>query len=113
MPNYLLSVIEPSTGEPPGPEAMARITAQVEQFDREVQDAGVWVFNGGLFPPASATTLRPKGDEAMITDGPFAEGKEHLGGLVILQCADLDEALGWARKAMAATTLPIEVRPFR
>jgi hypothetical protein len=113
MQTYLLSVIEPSTGEPPSPAEMAQIGARVEELDRQVKAAGAWVFSGGLHPPSSATTLRPKGDEALVTDGPFAEGKEHLGGFMILRCADLDEALDWARKAMAATMLPIEVRPFR
>ena len=113
MKQYLLSVVEPSTGEPPTDEQMAQIMAQVEELDRAVKEAGVWVFNGGLHPPASATTLRPKGDDVLISDGPYAEGKEHLGGFLILQCADLDEALEWARRAVAATTLPIEVRPFR
>lgn len=113
MKQYLLSVIEPSTGEPPTGERMARIEAQVAELERAVREAGVWVFSGGLHPPASATTVRPKGDDALITDGPFAEGKEHLGGFLIIQCEDLDAALEWARRAAAATTLPIEVRPFR
>jgi hypothetical protein len=113
MKQYLLSVVEPSTGEPPSAEEMAKIIARVEELDRAVKDAGVWVFNGGLHPPGTATTLRPKGDDVLISDGPYAEGKEHLGGFLILQCEDLDEALSWARRAVAATSLPIEVRPFR
>ncbi|MGI5245891.1 YciI family protein [Dactylosporangium sp. CA-139066] len=113
MKQYLLSVVEPSTGEPPSDEVMARIVAQVEELDRAVKQAGVWVFSGGLHPPGSATTLRPKGDDVLTSDGPYAEGKEHLGGFMVLQCADLDEALEWGRRAVAATMLPIEVRPFR
>ncbi|GAA2328687.1 YciI family protein [Dactylosporangium salmoneum] len=113
MKQYLLTVVEPSTGEPPAPEEMAKIAARVEQLDREVKEAGVWVFSGGVHPPSSATLLRPKGDDVLVTDGPFAEGKEHIGGLMVLRCADLDEALEWARRAVAATSLPIEVRPFR
>ncbi|MEV8510942.1 YciI family protein [Dactylosporangium sp. NPDC051484] len=113
MKQYLLSVVEPSTGEPPTAEEMERITARVEELDRAVKEAGVWVFNGGLHQPGTATTLRPKGDDVLITDGPYAEGKEHLGGFMVLRCEDLDEALEWARRAVAATTLPIEVRPFR
>jgi hypothetical protein len=113
MRQYLLSVIEPSTGEPPAPELLARIGAQVARFDQELKDAGSWVFGGGLHAPASATTLRPKGDDVLVTDGPYAEGKEHLGGFVIITAEDLDAALEWARKAVAATMLPVEVRPFR
>ncbi|MFG2037938.1 YciI family protein [Dactylosporangium sp. NPDC048998] len=113
MKQYLLSVVEPSTGEPPAAEEMERIMARVAELERAVKEAGVWVFNGGLHQPGTATTLRPKGDDVLITDGPYAEGKEHLGGFLILRCEDLDEALEWARRAVAATTLPIEVRPFR
>jgi hypothetical protein len=56
--------------------------------------------------------VRHDGDEFLITDGPYLEGKEHIGGLCVIGAADLDAALGWARKAATATTLPIEVRPF-
>src|SRR5258707_5684919 len=113
MKLYLLSVIEPSTGDMPDAEEMARIGKNVDAFDRETREAGVWVFNGGLHQPGSATVLRPKGDDVLITDGPYIEGKEHLGGFCIIQVEDLDAALEWGRKAMAATTLPIQVRPFR
>jgi hypothetical protein len=113
MKQYLLSVVEPSTGEPPAADEMERIVARVEELDRAVKDAGAWVFGGGLHPPGSATTLRPKGDEVLVTDGPYVEGKEHLGGFMIVQCEDLDEAMEWARRAVAATMLPVEVRPFR
>jgi hypothetical protein len=113
MKQYLLSVVEPSTGEPPAADEMERIVARVEEVDRAVKDAGAWVFGGGLHPPGSATTLRPKGDEVLVTDGPYVEGKEHLGGFMIVQCEDLDEAMEWARRAVAATMLPVEVRPFR
>ena len=74
--------------------------------------AGAWVFSNGLLPPASATVLRPSGGEVMVTDGPFAEGKEHLGGFTIVDVPDLDAALEWGRRLAVATTLPIEVRPF-
>ena len=74
MPQYLLTVIEPSEGEQPGPEAMAAIMRDVGAVDQEMHEAGVWVFAGGLYPPDTATVLRPKGDEVLMTDGPFAEG---------------------------------------
>jgi hypothetical protein len=113
MKQYLLSVVVPTTGEPPSPEVMAKITADVEALNRAAKEAGVWLFDGALHPPTSATTLRPKDDEVLVTDGPFAEGKEFLGGFLIIQCEDLDQALEWARRAVAATRLPIEVRPFQ
>jgi hypothetical protein len=113
MKQYLLAVIEPSQGEPPPPADMQKIVERVEAYQRSAQEAGVWVFSGGLFPPATATTLRPKDGEVLVTDGPFVEGKEHLGGFTIIQCEDLDAALEWGRRCAEATTLPVEVRPFR
>jgi hypothetical protein len=113
MPNYLLTVVEPSDGPAPEPAQLERIMADVDAVDQEMRTAGVWVFAGGLYPPSSATVLRPKGDDVLLTDGPFAEGKEHVGGFSIIDAPDLDAALDWGRKLARATTLPIEVRPFR
>jgi hypothetical protein len=113
MKLYLLSVIEPSEGSPPSPQVLQKIMTDVYAVTDEMQKAGIWVFAGGLHAPSTATVIRPKdGDLAMI-DGPFAEGKEHLGGFSIIKAADLDAALEWGRKLARATTLPIEVRPFR
>ncbi|MEV0565849.1 YciI family protein [Dactylosporangium sp. NPDC049742] len=109
MRQYLLSVIEPSEGEPPSPAEMAAIDADVTAFDREVREAGVWVFSGGLLPPSTATVLRP----GFVSDGPFAEGKEHLGGFCVIAVEDRAAALAWADRLMRASRLPIEVRPFR
>ena len=111
MPQYLLNVIEP-TGMGL-PDNLDQIVRDVTAVDQEMRDKGVWVFAGGLFPPDSATTLRPQGDDVLPTDGPFAEGKEHIGGFSIVEAPDLDAALEWGRKLSRATTLPIEVRPFR
>jgi hypothetical protein len=113
MTQYLLTVVEPSGGPVPDPAALEAIMADVDAVDQEMRTAGVWVFAGGLFPPSSATVLRPKGDDVLLTDGPFAEGKEHVGGFSIIDAPDLDAALDWGRKLARATTLPIEVRPFR
>ena len=74
--------------------------------------AGAWVFSDGLLPPETATVLRPREGEVLVTDGPYAEGKEHLGGFTIVDVPDLDAALEWGRRLALATTLPIEVRPF-
>jgi hypothetical protein len=112
MPQYLLTVVEPTGGEI-APDALEAIMRDVDAVDREMREAGVWVFAGGLYPPTSATTLRPKDDEILVTDGPFAEGREHVGGFSIITAPDLDAALDWGRKLARATTLPIEVRPFR
>ena len=109
MPQYLLSVYQPDGGVPDA-ETMARITADVRRFNEELRENGSWVFAGGLHAPDSATVVRADG---MITDGPYLEGKEHIGGFWVITAPDLDEALAWGRKAAAATTLPIEVRPFQ
>jgi hypothetical protein len=113
MPQYLLTVVEPTgVGQPEG-AALERIMKDVDAVDQEMRATGAWVFAGGLYPPDSATTLRPQGEDVLLTDGPFAEGKEHVGGFAIVEAADLDAALDWGRKLAVATTLPIEVRPFR
>jgi len=112
MQQYLLSVIVPE-GDPPPPEHLEPIMRNVEALHEEVKAAGAWVFAGGLHAPSSATVVRPQNGELIITDGPFAEGKEHIGGFLIIKAPDLDAALMWGRKAAAAVTLPIEVRPFQ
>jgi hypothetical protein len=112
MKQYLLSVIEPDGPVPP-PEFLAKVMRDVAVFEREVKAAGAWVFNAGLHPPSTATLVRVKNGEALVTDGPFAEGKEHIGGFMIIKAPDLDAALGWAKKMARAIPLPIEVRPFR
>jgi hypothetical protein len=111
MTRYLLSVYQPA-GELPAAD-LDKVMQDVGAVDQEMRDAGVWVFAGGLHAPSTATVLRPQGGDVLVTDGPFAEGKEHLGGFTIIQAPDLDEALAWGRKLARATTLPIEVRPFQ
>jgi hypothetical protein len=106
-------VVEPSGGPVPEPGALDAIMKDVDAVDRAMRDAGVWVFAGGLYPPDTATVLRPSGGDVLTTDGPFAEGKEHVGGFSIVDVADLDAALDWGRQLARATTLPIEVRPLR
>lgn len=112
MKQYLVSVIEPA-GDPPPAEDLERISADLAAIHRDLEAAGGWVFAGGLHPPSTATVVRPGNGEALVTDGPFSEAKEYIGGFTVIRAADLDAALGWARKAAAATTLPVEVRPFR
>jgi hypothetical protein len=113
MKHYLLSVLTPSDGEPPPPDDLAKIMADVEAFHGELKAAGAWVFADGLNGPETATVLRLQDDgDVLLIDGPYAEGKEYLGGLCIVAAPDLDAALEWGRKAARAVTLPIEVRPF-
>ena len=112
MSHYLLSVYTPAEGTPPTPEQLEAIMQDVDAFTQELKDAGAWVFSGGLEAPDTATVLRFDGSEVLVTDGPFAEAKEYLGGLTIVDAPDLDAALGWGRKAARAVRLPIEVRPF-
>jgi hypothetical protein len=82
-------------------------------LNREMQKAGVWVFAAGLHPPETATVLRVSGDDVLLTDGPYVEGKEHVGGFDIIETPDLDAALEWGRRlARVLAPLPIEVRPF-
>jgi len=112
MKDYLLSIYQPD-GPPPPPAALDRIMRDVADLNAEMKAAGAWVFSGGLFPPSTATVVRVRAGDVLVTDGPYAEGKEHLGGFVIVRAPDLDAALEWGRKTARATTLPIEVRPFQ
>lgn len=111
MKRYLLAIYQPD-GPPPPAADLAKIMADVNAVNAEMRAAGAWVFSDGLHPPATATVLRARGDEVLITDGPYIEGKEHLGGFCIIEAADLDAALAWGRKLARAITLPIEVRAF-
>jgi hypothetical protein len=112
MPEYLLSLYQPD-GDPPAPEVMSKIMEDISEVNRELRESGAWVFAGGLHPPSSATVVQAKDDDVLVTDGPYVEGKEHLGGFTVVEAPDLDGALVWARKFARATTRPIEVRPFR
>jgi hypothetical protein len=111
MKRYLLSVVQPA-GDRPADDVLEKIMQDVEAVNDELRAAGAWVFAGGLHAPSTATMVRVHDGEVVTTDGPFAEGKEFLGGISIIQAPDLDAALGWAGKLTRATTLPIEVRPF-
>lgn len=112
MAQYLLSVYQPA-GPAPAPEILEPIMRDLEALNRDMRAQGAWVFAAGLHPEGSATVVRQQGTELLITDGPFAEAKEHLGGFTVIEAADLDAALDWAGKLASATTLPIEVRPIQ
>ena len=112
MKYYVLSINQPD-GPPPPSVDMDRVMRESTAVIREMKAAGVWVFNGALHPPTTATVVRLEGGELLMTDGPYAEGKEHVGGLAIIKAADLDAALQWGRRLARAIPLPIEVRPFQ
>jgi hypothetical protein len=112
MKHYLLSVCYPAGGSPPQPAALNKITSDVVALRREMQSAGAWVFSGGLHASDSATVLRHQDGDIVLTDGPFIESKEQIGGITIVRVPDLDAALLWARRLARATTTPVEVRPF-
>jgi hypothetical protein len=112
MPQYLISACHDGNYEVDfsTPEAQERV-AQVGAFNDDLQKAGAWVFAAGLHPASSATVVRSSGGVVSMTDGPYAETKEQMGGFWMIEVADLDAALEWAGKASAASDGPVEVRP--
>lgn len=113
MKQYLLSMYQPD-GDPPPPEVLGPIMRELAAVREEMQAAGVWVFSGGLHAPSTATVVRLHDGAVVTTDGPYLEGKEHLGGFTIIRAPDLDAALEWGRRvARAVALLPVEVRPFQ
>ena len=118
MKQYLLNIHQPDGVVPP-PELLEPAMRNMNALVQEAKDAGVWVFNGGLQPPSTATVVRIRNGDAIVTDGPYVEGKEHVGGFLIIKAPDLDAALEWARQMARVLmlpghpdSLPIEVRPF-
>jgi hypothetical protein len=113
MKQYLLSIYQPDGGDPPPPAVLSNIMREVDALRNDMKTAGAWVFSAGLNAPSTATVLRLQGAEVLITDGPFSEAKEYIGGFTIITAPDLDAALEWGRKLTWATTLPVEVRPIQ
>ncbi len=119
MKQYLLSIYQPDAAPPLDVmERMDLIMAEVNALVDQAKAAGAWVFNGALYAPSTATVVRFQRGDVLITDGPYAEGKEHIGGFLIVKAVDLDAALTWARKLAGVLgdgtdSLPIEVRPFQ
>jgi hypothetical protein len=112
MKQYLMSVQLVDGTPPPAPEEMQAMFDRVGALNSEIRDSGAWVFAGGLHERSTATVARVAGGEVLITDGPFSEAKEYIGGFWIIQADDLDAALKWAAKATEACGAPVEVRPF-
>src|SRR6201996_4711948 len=113
MKQYLLSMYQPTGGAIPPPEVLGPVMEKLGVIRQELAAQNAWVFGNGLHAPETATVVRPKDGDVLITDGPFVEGKEYLGGVTIIKAPDLDTALAWARGYTEVTGLPIEVRPFQ
>jgi hypothetical protein len=112
MPQYLLSMYQPD-GDPPPPEVLGPMMEKIAAWRQDLQAAGAWVFTGGLHPASTATVVRSQHGDVVVTDGPFAEGKEHMGGFTVISVPDLDAALEWGRQIAEISTLPCEVWPLR
>jgi hypothetical protein len=113
MTQYLLSVFIADDDFENPPDDMEQIYQDVDVLNTEMMDKGAWVFGGGLHPADTATTVRADNGRTLITDGPYVETKEYLGGFWIIEAPDMDSALEWAGKATVACRGPIEVRPFQ
>jgi hypothetical protein len=111
MTQYLLA-LHKADNEHSSPEQTRQVWADTDALYDRMRDAGAFVFQGGLIPAESATVVRQSGGDFLITDGPYTETKEHLAGFWIINAADLDEALEWAKLTTVAQQRPIEVRPF-
>lgn len=111
MAQYLLSIVQP-VGEVPPPEDLEPVMEQLAALNEEMQAAGAWVFAAALHQPEASTVVRADGKGVLVTDGPYAEAKEFVGGFDVIEAADLDQALVWAGKlARVLGGLPVEVRP--
>ncbi len=110
MKQYLLSIYQPD-GAPPPSVDLEKVMRDVHAWVEDAKAAGAWVFDAGLYPPETATVVRVRDGEPLVTDGPYLEGKEHIGGFEIIRAADLDEALAWTRRLATVLGLPVEVRP--
>ena len=110
MPQYVLNMIQP-VGIVPPPEVLQPVMRDLAALNEEMKAAGVWVFAAGLHQPEASTVVRADGDDLLVTDGPYAEAKEFVGGFDLIQADDLNGALAWAGRIARIVGLPIEVRP--
>ena len=117
MARYMLSVFGPAErdefGGYPSREAMLEALAETGAFNERLEREGRFVFADGLEAATTATTVNGQGERPIVTDGPYLEAKEHLGGFWVIEAADLDEALALAAQASAACRGTVEVRPFQ
>lgn len=110
MTQYLVAIHHPDTFEPYSESEETH--SDISALNREMQAAKVVVFVGGLDSVREAKSIRMRSGAAIVTDGPYLETKEHIGGFWVLEVASMDEALAWGRKAAVACRAPVEVRPF-
>lgn len=110
---YLLGVHHGDEVTWPDGITAERVMADVDAFNTRLQQEGRWIFAGGLQPVSSASVVDASGAEPVVTDGPYVESKEHLGGFWVIEAADLDEAMRWGTEASAACHGPVEVGPFQ
>src|ERR1700688_2420902 len=110
MSQYLVAIHLPENFNPSAADEAA-MDRDIDTLNEEMVAAGVRIVVGGLTPVREAKSLRAQADgKVLVTDGPYLETKEHVGGLYILECADLEEAVAWARKGVAATRGQVELR---
>jgi hypothetical protein len=110
---YMLLMYANESAQPQlTPEELSKLQKDWFAFMQEAKAAGVLVANNGLAPVASATTVRVRGGKTLTTDGPFAETHEQLAGFSLLECKDLDDAIGWATRIPMARFGSIEIRPL-
>ena len=112
MTMYQLSICYPADAQQPPPDALEQIMGEMKAIESAMTERGVWIFGGGLHDASTATVVVDRAGELELTDGPFIEAKEQIGGITIIEAEDLDEAIGWARRQSAAAGVPVEVRPF-
>jgi hypothetical protein len=112
MTKYLVAIQHPDNYNPRAVEDEAMMN-DISELNKEMIEAGIRVFAGGLHPAGSAKSARAQPDgKVIVTDGPYLEAKEHVGGFWVLEATDMDEAMAWARKAVIACRAPVEVRQF-
>ena len=111
MTEYLVAIHHPDNYDPASEDQAMR--DDITALNVEMKAAGIRVFVGGLQPVSTAKSIRARpGGKLLVTDGPYMETKEHIGGFWVLELPSLDEALEWGRKAAIACRAPVEVRPF-
>ena len=115
MPQYLISVWHDddyADNDFNDPD-IQRLFKQVSAVNEEMERTGTWVFGDGLQPQSTATVIRADGGDISMTDGPYAETKEQMGGFWVIESPDLDAALEWAKKCAVACEGPVELRPMQ
>jgi hypothetical protein len=110
---YMLLIYSEEPTTEPSPDEIDAVMAEWWAYDSAIKESGVYIAGDALQPSQTATTVRLKGDERVVTDGPFAETREVLGGYYLIDVPDLDAALDWAAKCPGAKYGSMEVRPIQ